>query len=261
MNSQHEELGRFLRTQRLRLDPHSAGIEDGGRRRTPGLRREEVAALAGISVAWYTRLEQGRKVTPSQQVLDSVARSLQMNPVEREHLFRLARRENPPDRIPDVPGPPRYLIDFVDFLEPALALLLDASSTILAINSTARAYFGDDAHRASFEDNLIGQLLQDPTMKYMLGDDWSAIVAELIAQLRTSHARWPGHQRIEHTVERLGAHEFFAVRWNQPTVGEPAGNTVTYRDQAGRTTRFQHMAFYPSDAQHLRLIVLKPDAN
>jgi transcriptional regulator with XRE-family HTH domain len=258
--AQHDELGRFLRRRRQRITPDSVGIDDGGRRRTPGLRREEVAALAGISVAWYTRLEQGRKVRPSQQVLESVAKALRMNPVEREHLFRLARRENPPDRVPHSTDPPRYLVEFVDFLAPAQALLLDASATVLALNDPARRYFGTDEHRARFRYNLIGQLLQDPQMKYMLDDDWEDIVDELIAQLRTSHTRWPDDQAIADTVAHLNMDVFFARSWQRPDVGEPAGNIVTYRNRDGQPTRFQHMAFYPSDAQHLRLLVLTPES-
>lgn len=260
MNNQQDELGRFLRKQRQQITPDSVGISDGGRRRTPGLRREEVAALSGISVAWYTRLEQGRKVTPSQQVLESVARTLQMSPVEREHLFRLARRENPPDRIPDTETPPQYLVDFVHSLDPAVALLLDAASNVLAHNRSAERYFGDDNHLARYRRNLIGQLLSDPQMKHMLADDWKAIAADLIAQLRASHARWPENQAIDETIRELTGDTLFDDCWRRPDVGEPAGNFVTYRSPGGEENRFQHMAFYPSDAQHLRLIVLKPDS-
>ena len=90
-----EELAGFLRTRRARLAPADVGLSGGTRRRTPGLRREEVAQLAGVSVTWYTQLEQGRTIHASAQVLASIARALQLTPGEREHLFRLAQQPLP----------------------------------------------------------------------------------------------------------------------------------------------------------------------
>src|SRR5579859_1643416 len=89
MERRRAELGGFLKARRARLSPAEFGMPPGSRRRTPGLRREEVALLAGVGVTWYTWLEQGREINASQQVLEAVARTLRMDQVEREHLFRL----------------------------------------------------------------------------------------------------------------------------------------------------------------------------
>src|SRR5690349_23901259 len=95
--SRREELRAFLRSRRARLSPADVGglPENGGRRRTPGLRREELAALAGVGVSWYTWLEQGREINPSPEVLDALARALRLDPAERRTLFALARTELP----------------------------------------------------------------------------------------------------------------------------------------------------------------------
>src|SRR5689334_23546480 len=100
------ELGEFLKARRARLSPGDFGMPAGARRRTPGLRREEVALLAGVGVTWYTWLEQGRQINASTQVLDAVARTLRLDRAEREHLYRLAeatplRTERPRQVIPD----------------------------------------------------------------------------------------------------------------------------------------------------------------
>src|SRR6201996_871958 len=94
--SRRDELRAFLRSRRARLSPSDVGLsDDGGRRRTPGLRREELAAVAGVGVSWYTWLEQGRDINPSPEVLDAVAHALQLDPAERRTLFALARTELP----------------------------------------------------------------------------------------------------------------------------------------------------------------------
>ncbi|WP_238150756.1 helix-turn-helix domain-containing protein [Kribbella sindirgiensis] len=98
MSAQRAELGEFLKARRARVTPEDVGLPSGGRRRTPGLRREELALLAGVGVTWYTWLEQGRPINASGQVLDAVASTLQLTPVEREHLYRLA--EATPVRLP-----------------------------------------------------------------------------------------------------------------------------------------------------------------
>src|SRR5579862_8050038 len=102
MNDQERrnELAHFLRTRRERISPKAVGLPGGSRRRTPGLRREELASLAGIGVRWYTNLEQGRNIMVSTQVLESLVRVLDLNTDERNHLFLLARQQQPADPYP-----------------------------------------------------------------------------------------------------------------------------------------------------------------
>src|SRR5262245_60519726 len=141
------ELREFLRVRRARLRPEDVGIQSSGQRRVPGLRREEIASLAGVSVDYYIRLEQGRDLTPSPSVLDALARALRLDDVEREHLYSLARPAAPPTPAgPDAGGPSaggpapirpgvRMLLDGI----PSPATVTGHRRDILAISRMHRA--------------------------------------------------------------------------------------------------------------------------
>src|SRR5947208_11872756 len=136
------ELADFLRRRRAQVTPAQAGIEANGRRRTPGLRREEVAQLAGVGLSWYTWLEQGRDIKPSAQVLDALARTLELDAGERAHLFHLARVELP---LPagDYPrDAPPDLAHFVERVTPYPAYLLGPRTDVLAWNAAATGMLG-----------------------------------------------------------------------------------------------------------------------
>src|SRR4051794_25097204 len=136
------ELSDFLRQRRAQVSPERFGIERNGRRRTPGLRREEIAQLAGVGLSWYTWLEQGRDIKPSAQVLDALARVLELDAGERAHLFHLARVELPlpdPDYLHEAPPELRAL---VDALVPHPAYLLSPRTDVLAWNRAAAGLLG-----------------------------------------------------------------------------------------------------------------------
>src|SRR6201994_5211667 len=153
--SRRDELRAFLRSRRARLSPADVGLPDnGGRRRTPGLRREELASLAGVGVSWYTWLEQGRDINPSPEVLDALARTLRLDPAERRTLFALARTELPlADDVGGTDGErpdakASQLIDLVDSIHPNPAYLLGPMTRILAWNRAAAAVLGSPDHLA-----------------------------------------------------------------------------------------------------------------
>src|SRR5580698_7629188 len=148
-----DELRAFLRSRRARLSPADVGLpDDGGRRRTPGLRREELAALAGVGVSWYTWLEQGRDINPSPEVLDALAHALRLDRAERSTLFALARTELPladdttsadPERLDaDVSN----LVALVHSMHPHPAYLLGPMTRILAWNRAASIVLGSPEH-------------------------------------------------------------------------------------------------------------------
>src|SRR5215211_8048212 len=141
MAGRRAELADFLRTRRAEVAPGDLGVEANGRRRTPGLRREEVAQLAGVGLSWYTWLEQGRDIRPSAQVLDAIARVLRLDAAERAHLFHLARVELP---LPDGDYPREAspaLRAFVDGLEPNPAYVAGPRADVLAWNAAATRVF------------------------------------------------------------------------------------------------------------------------
>ncbi|WP_051265700.1 helix-turn-helix transcriptional regulator [Nakamurella lactea] len=214
------ELATFLRSRRSRITPADAGIEPGPRRKTPGLRREEVALLAGVGVTWYTWLEQGRPINASVQVLDSVARVLQMGPAERWHLYRLA----------DVPGVPagraaQSLPDdlprVLDALDPFAACVYDGKFDMLACNSTYALLFPGLAKATGIERNALWQLFAAMGGNTPLREP--LLLPHMVAIARGNYARHLGDPDWEEFISRLSAVSTeFADLWAGHQVAEPA---------------------------------------
>src|SRR5689334_3092718 len=142
--SRRDELRAFLRSRRARLSPTEVGLPDGGRpRRTPGLRREELAALAGVGVSWYTWLEQGRDINASPQVLDAIARALRLDEAERGTLYALARTDMPLSTEPSGDAATDELARLVRAMHPHPAYLIGPMTRILAWNDAAARIFGE----------------------------------------------------------------------------------------------------------------------
>lgn len=183
----HRELAEFLRSHRAHLAPEKVGLSRGIRRRTPGLRREEVALLAGVSPGWYTRLEQGCDIKVSVQLLESLARVLQLEDNERTHLFLLALRQPPPV---DTFSPPT--------ISPALQLFLDQIGTTPAcvvdvrLNSVARnrahcVVFGIYNGQSERDRNMIWRVFTQAGPK---GPHWEEIARLCLAQFRAEYGRF-----------------------------------------------------------------------
>src|SRR6476620_11653257 len=168
------ELREFLRVRRARLRPEDVGIQASGQRRVPGLRREEIASLAGMSVDYYVRLEQGRDLTPSPSVLDALARALRLDDVEREHLYSLVRPAAPPAHAggsaPDRPAPirpgVRLLLDGI----PTPAFVIGRRHDILATNRLARAMLADFDARPIRSRNHARWIFLDPATRDLYVD-------------------------------------------------------------------------------------------
>ena len=193
------EIGGFLRSRRARVRPQDAGLPEHGPRRVPGLRREEVARLAGVSVDYYVRLEQGRTPGVSDAVLDAVARVLGLEEVEREHLHRLARpARGAPAALPRVrPGTRRVL----DLLGGAPAFVLGAGGRVLAWNALGEALLGFSALPAA-QRNAVRHTFLDPAAR-TLYLDWPAVAEESAAYLRLEAGRAPGDEGTAALVAEL----------------------------------------------------------
>lgn len=208
------DLAAFLRSRRARLRPSDVGLPDGGRRRTPGLRRQEVAQLAGMSVDYYIRLEQGRGPRPSRQILAALARALILTIDEREYLFRIAGESPPPAITPsrDVPMGIQHLLDS---LVETPAYVLDAKYDVLAWNKLAEFFIGDLSAADESDRNVIrwmfGQPVTDP---YWSDADTLAFARTSVADLRTAYAKYPDDSGIHQLVtELLGTSPRFAEMW------------------------------------------------
>ena len=197
------ELAQFLRTMRERLRPADAGIAVGPRRRTPGLRREEVAQLAGVSVAWYTFLEQGRPVRASEAVLDWLAQVLRLNPAERLHLYLLARGHAPSDRPPvsaTVSTTLQALINAVPY--PAYAVSLDW--TVVAWNEAARLVMADFERLSGPRAESQSGFSTDPSQKRLLVN-WEDQAKSVLSLFRSTTAHNVGEEWHDKLVKDLAA--------------------------------------------------------
>ncbi|MBM0274673.1 helix-turn-helix transcriptional regulator [Micromonospora tarensis] len=215
------ELAAFLRTRRARLRPAEVGLPEGERRRTPGLRRQEVAQLAGMSIDYYIRLEQGRGPHPSRQVLAAMARALLLSRDEREYLFRLAGENPPPARGPSRQVPPglRHLLDA---MTETPAYLVDAAYHMLAWNRLATYFVGDLAAVPDADRNMIRWTFrQPPTSGYWTDAEALRFVRSTVADLRAAYGRYPADPAIRELVtELLGTSPQFAQLWAEHDVVE-----------------------------------------
>lgn len=185
----YEELSRFLRTRRERMTPEEAGLPESGRRRTPGLRRGEVALLADVGLDWYTYLEQGRHINVSAEVLDRIAEVLRLDESERRHLFYLARKQLPlietkkPSKV--TPALQRYL----DSQNLSPANVMDARMNILAWNEAYCALNGDLAAMSERERNFVWMTFTSPRFRYIKGDQWELHARRIAANFHAGYAR------------------------------------------------------------------------
>ena len=227
------ELGEFLKTRRAQLSPGDFGMPRGSRRRTPGLRREEVALLAGVGVTWYTWLEQGRQINASTQVLDAVAGTLRLDRVEREHLYRLAeatpvRTECVLTTVPDT------IREIVHSLEPLPATLINSRFDILMSNAAYEELFWDWHSMPCVHRNILWCCITEPSARDRF-PEYDRQVRYMVARLRSGYSRHLGDQDWEEDIRRLaGLSREFAELWARHEVADPEPRVLSYlHGQAG----------------------------
>ncbi|MFF5498396.1 helix-turn-helix transcriptional regulator [Streptomyces aquilus] len=222
------ELGQALRRWRDRVAPQTAGLPAGGQRRAAGLRREELALLAGISVDYVIRLEQGRAANPSGQVVEALARALRLSGDEREYLFRLAGLVPPgPETVPGylTPSVQRLLDRLVD----TPVGVSDAAMTLLVANPMYAALMGDPSGLRGFERNGVWRNFTGaPTRVRHTPQERRAFEAGMVAELRATYARYPADCQLRRMVAELRANsERFAELWDAGVVGRLEGSRKT----------------------------------
>lgn len=250
------ELADFLRARRARLDPVALGCAPR-RRRTPGLRREEVAELAGIGVDWYTRLEQGRDVRPSITTIDALARALRLDEAERAHLHRLAHTGR---RVPFAPeAVPAALARLVRTIGLP-AYVTGQRWDLLAWNEAAVALFGDFGRMEPDERNILVHMLTDPGARAMFGETWEGEARRMIAQFRADFGVWAGDPSFEALVRTLGARSpFFAQWWESHEIRPPASGRKRLRHPVLGTVVTEYTTLQSNDDRRLKLVVYLPD--
>ncbi|MFB9661081.1 helix-turn-helix transcriptional regulator [Glycomyces mayteni] len=211
------DLGKFLQARRARVNPDEVGLPNDARRRVPGLRREELALLAGVSVDYYTRLEQGRAKRPSDQVLDAVARALRLDETTRAHLHRLAgnSRRNPMRERPGVRPSLETMLAAIDGFP---ALILNHRQDVLASNRLARLLYGGFGWDLEAGPNFVRLLFDDDSREFF--PDWQDVCSyETVAQLRKMAALFPEDAELTALIGELSvAHRDFAEMWARAEV-------------------------------------------
>ena len=259
--SRRDELRAFLRSRRARLSPADVGLpDDGARRRTPGLRREELASLAGVGVSWYTWLEQGRDIHPSPDVLEALARALRLDTAERSTLFALARTElplpSPDDEAVDQDLAP--LIALVEALHPTPAYLLGPMTRILAWNGAAAALLGSPQHIAEPQRSLLWMLLVEPG-EARDNDGRRGTARNMVARFRAEYAQHAGEPEYEAFVEELKANSpWFREWWGEHRISDTQRGTKTIDHPTLGSLRLHHAQTVPTGSPDLRLTIYAP---
>jgi PAS domain-containing protein len=250
------ELGPFLRAMRGRLEPADVGLPDTERRRVPGLRRQEVARLASLSVDWYIRLEQGRVGAPGSTVLDSVADALRLSPTERAHLHLVARGGTPPRRATPTPVTDslRAVLEGMSLLP---AYVVDFRFDVLARNGAAAAMFGEEFGHGDAGNTARSLFLAEDARVTQLS--WDQIARETVGNLRVNLARRPDDVRLREVVAELrGGSVEFAGWWDDHTVCERSRGVkrVLHHDVGEMSVCYDALATL--DGTDQRLMVVTP---
>jgi transcriptional regulator with XRE-family HTH domain len=254
------ELADFLKTRRARLHPEQLGLPTFGRRRTPGLRRDEVAQMAGVSVSWYTWLEQGRDIIVSDQVLDSLARTLQLNTEERNHLFLLVRGMLPvageKDEV-DLRSPGYQAV--LDALGTSPARLLDERFNVIASNASARLLFGDFALLSERDRNAIWRILTHPASRQLFVQ-WEMAAQQAVASFRTIYDQHAGETWYEQLfADLIEASPEFRFWWPQHDIQwscDPHEKELNH-PQVGRLLLYSTM-LVPPESPTLHMTIFTP---
>lgn len=248
----HNELGRFLRSRREALRPETIGLPAGGRRRTPGLRRDEVAELADISVDWYIRLEQGRPVSPSRQTVDAIAGALRLDPVETAHLYALTGI--PPGRSEADDTVPPTIARMIDRLAQP-AYVTNRSGDVLHWNTAADSLFGfSDA--AGEDRNVYAGMFLRPASRKLFGPGWAAEAKRMLAEFRPVYDINAADPRFIRLAGRLQAGSPEFARWwdlhDIKTGG--AGRKTLYPPRGGKT-KYEYVALQVTENPALKVVI------
>jgi transcriptional regulator with XRE-family HTH domain len=252
--SRRRELAHFLRTRRGRIQPGEVGLPHTPRRRTPGLRREELALLAGISATWYTYLEQARDVRVSDQVLTSLARVLGLDDSERDHLFLLAHGDPVPDRAPSEVLDPK-VARLLHILEPHPAYVTGARWDVLGWNQAAARLFTDFGALPEGHRNMVWWVFTDPAARRILVD-WEGEAQALLARFRAAVARHLDDPRFTSLVGELRAVSPEAQAWwPRHDVRGSSGGSKRLRHQEAGVFTLDHNVLEIANVAEQRLVV------
>src|SRR5882757_4157284 len=252
-----QELASFLRSRRERIAPEQVGLPPGRRRRTPGLRREEVAQLAAVGVTWYTWLEQARDIQVSGQVADAIARALMLDRVERRHLFTLAGATDPHPYL-DCPGMSSATRLMVDQLEPLPTAVVNSRYDIIAYNRTYGRLVGDLDELAPEDRNIMWLAFTDPVWRERMLDREENIRL-MAAKFRVSMAEHLAEPAWKALLRRLEqASPDFREVWERHEVLQPDSHIKRYLNPQVGLLAFDFTHLWLGPQQGPRLTMYTP---
>jgi transcriptional regulator with XRE-family HTH domain len=246
-----DDLAGFLRTRRSRVDPSAVGIPTDSRRRVEGLRREEVAHLSGVSVDYYVRLEQGRATQPSEQVLDALARVLELDETERGHLYRLARQRRRRAKSPN--GRLRAeLLRVLDLIIDAPALIMDHRMDVVAGNRLAGILYGREMPGL----NTARHIFLEETERGLYAD-WEKCTLDVVGHLRLAVGKYPEDPRLASLIGELAmGSERFRRLWVRADVRARTHGRKAYRHPLVGLLELHQENFAMPDESGMELLVL-----
>ncbi|MGA5653511.1 helix-turn-helix transcriptional regulator [Rahnella contaminans] len=256
--SRLREFGSFLQSRRARLSPEQVGLPSGFRRRTPGLRREEVAQLADIGSTWYTWLEQGRDVRPSVEVLDAISRALQLDPAEKHHLFTLAAISSSEEKPKTEEHVPDSLTRMLKALVGQPAYVLGCRWDILAWNDDAVRVFGDFGRLEGDHRNLMHMMFTSQSHRQILAD-WDTLAPLSLAMFRSDCAHYVGDPDFERLISLLKEEspEFRAWWPRNDVLQQPSTiKRITHPDEGHLA--FEYLSLAVEGCPGMRFIVCTP---
>jgi transcriptional regulator with XRE-family HTH domain len=253
--STRAELADFLRSRRRQVDPAGLGVPVSGSRRTPGLRREEVALLSGVSHTWYTWLEQGRDIRPSRQVVDAVARTLQMSPAEHQYVLRLAGHtaaQPSADGAGELPAHAQRLLDALG-ASPAYVITHDWS--IVGWNVAYARFYPGVATTPAADRNLLWVVFTDPYVRDLLGD-WTTDSRRFLTQFRAEVGARVHDPAVVDLIARLRQRsEHFRTGWASHDVDRFSSSERRFEHPEVGTLLLEHHQLTLADSPDLQLVV------
>ncbi len=257
-NELRAELANFLRIRRGQLSPADVGLPRTARRKTAGLRREEVAQLAGVGVTWYTWLEQGRNINVSTQVLESLARTFKLTPAEKAHLFLLAGEVAPPYPVPQQEQVDPFFYRFLEHLGTSPAYITGRRWDVLAWNRAACQVFANFAAMPVEERNIVRLLFTDEDYRRRWVN-WEDMAQRVLAQFRASSSQYRNDAQFGTLISELQRiSPEFARWWPQHAVqGRQEGRKEFIHPEVG-SLAFEHSTFQIEGTPWLRMVVYLP---
>ena len=255
METQRRQLIGFLKGCRARLAPEAVGLPDTSRRRTPGLRREDVAAIAGVSVTWYTWLEQGRDIHVSADVLERICTTLRLSPDEREYLFALVQhRPAPPaaTHSQEISPSIQHMLNAV----AVPALVMTSRWDVIAWNDYTKIFRDYDQLAADKRNLLRLLLIEDESYQRDLGQ-YEAMARRVLSRFRVDYSQTVDDPAFEELIEELTAHSsIFRRLWNSPEVMSRSEGVARYAHLGG--VSFEHSSYVPEGSPTLRVVIYVP---